>query len=228
MQNYTTRQLFEVAFPATAKQLTSPTSRAPPSVNSTRIESYHTVVKMETPTPMSTIDHATMEAPLGTSSSLKAPIRELCINPPSNQATDHNTYPEMLNDTMLADALLVPIDPEILGEAALATNIGKRRVPSASKDEWADSSDDEVTYRVSGNDYSTSEYFRSSRPSTRNLPAKRAKMMVHQKDSRYNRLSGPKQAPPKPLSMSSMSCPPVLALENVLNNPRHRNGGRLP
>jgi hypothetical protein len=190
MQNYTTRQLLETALPAAAQHPTSP---------GTRVQSELLLIapKMETPTPMSMADREKIDVPIGASN---LPNRKLQINMPQAEG---NAEREITDEIMHEEPETIPINSAIPGVAE-----GRRRVPSAGKDEWADSSDDERIICVNGAEHITSEYFQSTRArSNGSLPIKRAKTSIPPRDARYHKMSGPKQPPPKPLSMSSMPLP---------------------
>jgi hypothetical protein len=142
-----------------------------------------------------------MNAPLGTSTAVALPNLRSFINAPRAESTPAD---EDLGDIVHEEAPTITIAPKIQVPPAPSQSRGKRRVPSASKDEWADSSDDELTIRVNGVESTASEYFQSvTTHSIHGIPRKKAKTTVVKRDPRYHRMSGPKQESPKPLSMSS-------------------------
>ena len=90
----------------------------------------------------------------------------------------------------------------------------KRSLPTATKDEWSDSSDDEVNQSVDGNGNGTSnvdqtftsEYFRfnASEKAGESSSSKRPKIVANPRGG--DRVTA-KQPAAKALSMSSMHCP---------------------
>ncbi|KIW69976.1 hypothetical protein PV04_02288 [Phialophora macrospora] len=155
---------------------------------------------METPTPISSRDRMSMNAPLRTPTAMALPNLRPFVHAPQARSSSAN---DDLGDIVHEEAQPVPTVPTFQTAPAPSQSLGKRRVPRASKDEWADSSDDELSIRVIGAESTASEYFQSAKAhNTNGNPPKKAKTTVVKRDPRFHRMSGPKQESPKPLSMS--------------------------
>ncbi|EXJ61669.1 hypothetical protein A1O7_02098 [Cladophialophora yegresii CBS 114405] len=198
MQKYTTREVFEAALAepsklssATTKRVLEQSEQVPPGLRPARLE-------METPTRVLTRDRISMNAPLGKSTAVALPNLESFVSAPRARSSavekDSKDSADIAHeqDQKLQVATTSP-PPQ---------SLGKRRVPHTSKDEWADSSADELTVGEKGGKLTTGESFQSvPLESTDGKAHKKAKRVGARGGPRYNRLAGPTNASPKALSM---------------------------
>ncbi|OCT49670.1 hypothetical protein CLCR_07426 [Cladophialophora carrionii] len=200
MQKYTNREVLEAALSGPSKLSSATTKRVLEWSEQVPSGLRPAGLEMETPTRMSSRDRKSMNAPLGTSTAVALPNIESRTNAPrAESSVAEKDSGEILHE----EEQTVPHAPATQAASPPSQSLGKRRVPHASKDEWAESSGDETTIHVQGADTTASEYFQSVAANSSNRNArKKVKTMVVQGGPRYNRLSGPKQASPKPLSMS--------------------------
>ncbi|ETI27233.1 hypothetical protein G647_09916 [Cladophialophora carrionii CBS 160.54] len=200
MQKYTTREVLEAALSgpsqvssATTKRVLEWSEQVPSGLRPAGLE-------METPTRIPSQDRMSMNAPLGTSTAVALPNLESRNNAPRAESS---AAEKDSGDILHEEEQTVPIAPATQAASPPSQSLGKRRVPHASKDEWAESSGDETTVHVPSADTTASEYFQSVAANSSNRNArKKAKTVAAVGGPRYKRLLGLKQASPKPLSMS--------------------------
>jgi hypothetical protein len=128
--------------------------------------------------------------------------------------TEPSSASKDLGDILHEESETMPLDLAIQDAPASSRTLRKRHVPTAGRDEWADSSGDEVSVPVgdevsvpvNDEEHTTSGYFKSTtsdRMSERQ--AKKAKMIA--RGNRYHRISVERQPHPKPLSTTSTLTP---------------------
>lgn len=224
MQNYRTKHLAEIAI----AHLSTPDRVLHWSLGVSNPEDS-ALVKMETPTPLSREDRRTMEAPLehavtwpSLDSSVNANLTESTssyqdlgdiihngvafeTNDPSHEAISSPIDRSAQSNDVDEHYPTIPPDPAAHSPPVSSRADGKRRIISACKDEWDDSSEDDEVTRVHRTNDTTSEYFQPERrDATAQHPRKKAKAARKKTNPGYHKMSGTGHAAPKILSMSRM------------------------
>ncbi len=234
MQNYRTKHLAEIAIAYLSAPVESPKHLALPRSPITSSHEGRSLIKMETPTPLSREDRQTLSAPIEKANAIAWPTLDQSMNTTwSESISPYQDLGDIMHQAAVIgndDPTLEPIlsstnreeqgddvemqYPILLADPTLETAPvsfkaeGKRRVTSAGKDEWSDSSDDEEVVRVHDPEITTSEHFQSETSSgMAQPPHKRAKTARNKTDPRYNLMSRTNQkvaVSTKSYSMSSI------------------------
>ncbi|KAJ9605817.1 hypothetical protein H2200_009666 [Cladophialophora chaetospira] len=227
MQNYRTRDLADLAIAAIPAPLDTTEDRVLQWSMRSSILDIPSSPEMSTPTPVSREDREAITAPMGsevTQSSLdsfpnaKQPASFLTyqdLHDIMHQGADDGSGRFNNRDTMpcqdggelgeeaKSQYPTIPPDPALKTAPSMSKPEGKRRVVSAGKDEWADSSDEEVVTPTIGKKSYTSDYFRpTGTDSLHDNPRKKARTARGHRESRFQGISGPQPTGAKPLSQT--------------------------